>query len=116
MIENERKKPDYQPIQEITLERHKYTENWDETYEQEKEKIIEVSKVLVEFADLVKKVFDAHKIRQYFDSHPHLGVHGHIGTEEQFNFMVSKRAIEHNIYTEIEDALIFGEMLKYFGV
>ena len=48
MLENERKKSDYQPIREITIERHKYTENWDETYEQEKEKIIESQKVLVE--------------------------------------------------------------------
>ena len=72
--------------------------------------------ILVEFADLIKNAFDSHKIRKYFDSHPRLGVHGHIGTEEQFDFMVSKGAIEHNLDTEIEDALVFGEMLKYFGI
>jgi hypothetical protein len=116
MIENERKKLDYQPIREIKLGMSKYTENLDEVYEQEKERIMESQKVLLEFADLIKKAFDPHKIRQYFDSHPRLGVHGHIGTEEQFDFMVSKGAIAHNIDTEIEDALIFGEMLKYFGM
>jgi hypothetical protein len=116
MIDNERKKPNYQPIREIKLRMSKYTENLDEVYEHEKEKIIESQKVLLEFADLIKKTFDPHKIRQYFDSHPRLGVHGHIGTEEQFDFMVSKGAIRHDLDTEIEDALIFGEMLKYFGM
>jgi len=116
MIDNERKKPNYQPIREIKLRMSKYTEDLNEIYDQEKEEIVESQKVLVEIADLIETAFDAHKISQYFDSHPRLGVHGHIGTEEQFNFMVSKGAIEHNPYTEIEDALIFGELLKYFGM
>ncbi|MGO9378031.1 MAG: hypothetical protein ACLP29_05700 [Dissulfurispiraceae bacterium] len=116
MIDTERKKPNYQAIREVKLRKSTYTENSDEIYEQEKENIIESEKVLAEFADLIKQTFDPHKIRQYFNSHPRLGVYGHIGTEEQFDFMVSKGAIEHNIDTEIEDALIFGEMMKYFGM
>jgi hypothetical protein len=116
MIDNERKEPNYQPIREVKLRKSKYTENLDEIYELEKENILESQKVLAEFADLIKQTFDHNKIIQYFDSHPRLGVHGHIGTEEQFTFMVSKGAIKHDLDTEIEDALIFGEMLKYFGM
>ena len=116
MIDNERKEPNYQPIREIKLRMSKYTEDLDGVYEQEKEKIIEYQKVLAEFADLIKKAFDPHEIRQYFTSHPRLRVYGHIGTEERFDFMVSSGAIAHNIDTEIEDALIFGETLKYFGM
>jgi hypothetical protein len=52
MIDNERKKPNYQPIREIKLRMSKYTEDLDEIYDQEKEKIVESQKVLVEFADL----------------------------------------------------------------
>ena len=63
MIENERKKPNYQPIHEVKLRKSKYTENLDEIYKQEKEKIIESQKVLTEFAELIKQTFDPHKIR-----------------------------------------------------
>jgi hypothetical protein len=39
---------------------------------------------------------------------------GHVASEEDYDFMVSKGAVEHTVFTEAEDALIFGEMLKYF--
>lgn len=115
-IEDKRKKPDYNPIREITSSKNKDIENLDETYEQKKETIVEVEGLLAEFAFLIKQAFESYEIRKYFESHPRLGVHGHVATEEQYEFMVSKGAIEHSIETEVEDALIFGEMLKYFGV
>jgi|GEM_PF-880059 len=116
-INEEKKKPDYTPIREHGYgDDHKYVENLDETYEKEKEKIIEAEKLAEEFAVLIKAAFDPHKIRQYLQSHPRLGTLGHVASDEEYDFMVSKGAVEHTVDTEVEDALIFGEMLKYFQV
>lgn len=41
---------------------------------------------------------------------------GRIALEEEHDFMMSKGVVEHSIETEIEDALIFGEMRKYFQI
>ena len=38
---------------------------------------------------------------------------GHVLSEEEHELMVSKGAIEHSLETEIEDAFIYGEMVKY---
>ena len=115
-IEDERKKPDYNPIRERTLRSHKYVENLDEIHEQTKEIIIEVEGLLVKFAFLINQAFEPYELRKYFESHPRLGVHGHVATDEQYDFMVKRGVIAHSIDTEIVDALIFGEMLKYFGI
>jgi hypothetical protein len=115
-IEEERKKPGYNPIVDRSTKRHHYVENLDETYEQEKEIILEAEQLLPKFATMIKDAFEPHEIRKYFESHPRLGVHGHVATDEQYEVMVSHGAIEHPIDTEVEDALIFGDMLKYFEV
>ena len=108
--------PGYTPIREHDYGDRKFIENLDETYEKEKERIIEAEKLSDEFAALIKVVFDPQKIRQYLQSHPRLGTPGHIVSEEEYDFMVSKGAVEHTLDTEVEDSLIFGEMLKYFQV
>jgi hypothetical protein len=115
-LDEERKSPDYNPIRERKYGNRKYVENLDETSDAHKEKIAEAEDLLIKFATLIKGAFELYEIREYFESHPRLGVHGHIGTEAEFDFLVSKGAIEHSIDTEIEDALIFGNMKKYFGI
>lgn len=115
-IEEARKKPDYNPLVDKSTKRHRYTENLDETYERKKEIILEAERLLPRFATMIKEAFESHEIRKYFESHPRLGAHGHVASDEQYEFMVSHGAIEHSLDTEVEDALIFGDMLKYFGV
>jgi hypothetical protein len=116
VIDEERKSPDYTPVRERIYGKRKYVENRDETYEAHKEKIIEAEDLLIKFTALIRGAFQPYEIKEYFASHPRLGVHGHIGTEEDFEFLVSKGAVEHSIDTEIDDAVIFGEMKKYFGI
>jgi hypothetical protein len=82
----------------------------------DKEICDEAEKLIVEFTGLTKDAFESHEIREYFQSHPRLGVHGHIASEEQHAFLVEHGAIEHSIDTEVQDALIFGDMLNYFGM
>src|SRR5208282_2578446 len=72
-IDEERKKPDYNPIRERTYGDRKYAENSDETYEDEKAKVIEAEGLLVKFVFLINQAFSPHEIRKYFDSHPRLG-------------------------------------------
>ena len=115
-IDEERKKPDYNPIREMTYGNSKYVKNLDETYEDEKARVIDAEGLLVKFAFLVNQAFSPHEIRKYFDSNPRLGAMGHITSEEEHDFMISKGAIEHSLDTEIEDALILGDMMKYFGI
>ena len=113
-ISEERKKTWYNPLRERTYGNSKHVENLDETYEQEKETIIETEAILGEFSDLIKGAFAPHKIRQYFESNPRLGTLGHTVSDEQYYFLISNGSVEHSLDTEIEDALIFGDMLKYF--
>jgi len=41
---------------------------------------------------------------------------GHVASEEDHDFMIEKGALEHSLDTEVEDAMILGDMMKYFGV
>ena len=115
-IDEKRKQPDYDPVRVTKHNDKEFISNLDDMYEWNKERIPEAEKLLSEFVVLIREAFEPHEIREYLQSHPRLGVHGHITTEEQHEFMVSHGAIEHSIDTEIEDALIFGDMMKYFGV
>ena len=115
-IDEERRKPNYRPIRERTYGNSKLIENLDETYADEKAKVIETEGLLVKFVFLINQVFSSQEIRKYFQSHPRLGAMGHITSEEQHDFMVSTGAIPHSIDTEVEDALIFGDMMKFFGI
>jgi hypothetical protein len=115
VIAEESKKPDYNPIRERTYGNRKHTENLDETYEREKEIIVEAEEMLVKFATLIKGTFEPYDIRKYFESNPRLGEMGYIASEEEYNFMVSRGAVEYSLDTELEDALILGDMMKYFS-
>jgi hypothetical protein len=115
VIEEEKKKPDYDPIRERKYGNRKYVENLDEIYAHKREIITEAEGLLTRFAFLINQAFEPHHIRGYLESHPRLGIHGHICSEEEYEFMVSKGAIEHSMETEVEDALILGEMMKYLA-
>lgn len=115
-VDEERKKPDYNPIRVARFKDSEIATNLDETYEDEKTNVIDADGLLVKFVFLISEAFSPHKIREYFDSHPRLGVHRHISTEEDHEFLVTHGAIEHSLDTEIEDALILGDMMKYFGI
>lgn len=115
-IDEKRKQPDFNPTVVTKYKDSEFTTNFDEIYDRDMERIQEAERLLPEFAGLIIADFDPHEIRKYFESHPRLGVHGHATSEEQFDFMVQHGAIEHSIDTEVEDALIFGDMMKYFGI
>jgi hypothetical protein len=115
-IDEERKKPDFNPIRVTKYKDGELVTNLDETYEDEKTRVLEAEGLAVKFAFLINEAFSPLEIGKYFESHPRLGVHGHVTSEKQFEFMVRKGAIKHSIETEVEDALIFGDMMKYFGV
>lgn len=115
-IGEERKKPNFNPIKVTKYKDRELVTNLDEIYENEKLRFIEAEGMLVKFVFLISQAFSPHEIRKYFASHPRLGVHGHVSTEEQYEFMVSKGAIPQSIETEVQDALILGDMMKYFGV
>jgi hypothetical protein len=115
-IDEAKKKPDYNPIRERSIGDHKYVENLDETYDREKEIITEAEGLLVEFAALIKGIFSPHEIRKYFESHPRLGALGHIASDEEHDLFIQYGVVEHTLDTEVDDALIFGDMMKYFGI
>jgi hypothetical protein len=112
LIQEETKKPDYNAIIEDVREGQRDTENL-ETYQQI---AIEADGQLLKFAFLISQAFPANEIRKYFKSHPPLGAHGHVSIEEHYECTVNHRAIEHSMEQEVEDALRFGDMLKYFGM
>jgi hypothetical protein len=85
-------------------------------YESRKEIIIEAKDLLGRFVVLIKEAFEPIAVQEYLKSHPCLGVHGHVASDEQYEFLVEQGAIENSIETEVEDALILGDMLKYFGI
>jgi hypothetical protein len=115
-IDEERKQPDYNPIYVTTSKNREHVTKLNEIYKEETGIITEAEELLVKFTALIKGAFEPYEIRKYFESNPRLGVHGHISTDEEHDFLVSKGAVEHSVDTEIEDALILGDMMKYFGV
>jgi hypothetical protein len=115
-IDEERKKPDYNPIRVAKYKDSEIVTNLDETYEDEKTRIMEAEGLLIKFVFLVSQAFPTYEIRKYFESHPRLGIQNHVSTEEEHEFWISNGAIEHSIETEVDNALIFGDMMKYFGI
>lgn len=115
-IDEERAKPDFYPIRVTKYKDSEIVADLDKTYEDEKARIIEIEGLLVKFAFLICQAFPSHEIRKYFDSDPRLGIHGYISTEEDHAFLVRHGAMEHSIETEARDALIFGDMMRCFGL
>jgi hypothetical protein len=125
-ISEQRKQPDYNPVRETGKGKFKRTINlprWDtprgilyDEYKEYEQRIIVTEKILSEFADLIKRSFALYEIRGYFDSNPRLGTLGHSVTEEVHDLFIQHGAVEHSIETETEDALILGDMMKYFQI
>jgi hypothetical protein len=116
MLAEERKKPGYRPTCEAVYENRKIMTNLDEIYEKNVVIVNDTEEALDRFATLIKEAFEPYQVRSYFESNPRLGIHGHIASEEDYNFLVSKGAVEHSIHTEVRDALILGDMMRYLGV
>lgn len=113
-IDEERKKPDFRPIQVTRYEDGEVAIDLDETYKNEKANVVEAEALLVEFVSLIRQTFPEDEIRKYFHSDPRLGLH--VFTKKEYEFLVMHGAAERTIETEIEDALIFADMMKYFGI
>jgi hypothetical protein len=116
MIAEEKKKPGYKPISETTYKNHTVLTDMDEIYEKNIVVMKDTEEALTRFATLIKEAFEPYQIKSYFESNPRLGIHGHIASEDDYDFLVSKGAVELSIDTEVRDALILGDMMKYLGV
>ena len=116
IIAEGKNQPDYNPMREYGEGRFKRIINLNEQYKECEGRVIETEHILIEFTKLIKGSFDQYEIKSYFDSHPRLGAHGHTTSEEQHAFLIQQGAIEHSIETEVEDALILGDMMKYFQI
>jgi len=115
-IDDKRKEPEYNHISIARYNDREIITNFNDMYESRRELITEVKDLLGRFVVSIMEVYTPHAIRQYFESHPRLGVYGHVISDEQYEFLLEQGAIEHSLETEVEDALIFGDMLKYFGM
>ncbi len=110
----DRNRPDYKPVIERVLGDRKVTINLDEECEHEKEVDVEAEQLLPKFVGLIANTFTSDEIRRYLKSNPRLGPHGHISTDEEYNFLIGHGAVEHSLDSEINYSLIFGDIMKYF--
>ena len=115
-IAEERNQPGYNPIRETIYANHKLVTNLDEIYRNELATMSETEELLVKFATLIKGAFETYEIQKYFESNPRLGTMRHISSDAEYDFLTKNQAIEHSLDTEIEDALIFGDMMKHFQI
>jgi len=115
MIAEQRKKPSYNPIIETKYKDRKIVTDMDEIYEKNIVVANDTEEALTRFATLIKEAFEPYEIRSCFGSNPRLGIHGNIRTDEDYDFLLSKGAVDHSIGTEVRDALILGDMMKYLG-
>ena len=113
-IDEQRKQPDYNPLKEYDKGKTKQTINLDDEYDKYLQRIIQTEDILSEFANLIKSSFAIYEIKGYFDSNPRLGSLGHTVTEDVHDFLIQHGAVEHSIETEVEDAIILGDMMIYF--
>jgi hypothetical protein len=115
-IDEERKKPDYHPIGVATYRGRNLVTNLNESYKREVFIITWTEELLVKFAALIGEAFEPYEIRTYLEAGPPLGAMAHICSEEEYEFLVGRGIVEHSLDSEIEDAMIFGDMLKYFSI
>lgn len=87
---------------------------WQKSYKNRVKTINDFKILLTKFSEKIRDLFTEEEINGYFESNPRFGCLGHTATEEEHKLFVEKGAVEHTINTEIEDALIMGEMKKYF--
>jgi len=115
-IHEQRKRVDHSPIAEKTCRSREYVMNLDTVYKREKTTIIEREGLLIKFVFLITQSFGAEEIGKYFRSNPQFSIRGHIPTDENCNLLVGLVPVEQSFDAQIEDALILGEIMRYFGV
>jgi len=115
-IDEESKKPDYHSVGVTTYRGRKLVTDLRETYRREVFIITWTEELLIKFAALIGEAFEPYEIRTYLESSPLLGAMAHICSEEEYEFLVSRGIVEHSLDSEIEDAMIFGDMRRYFGI
>jgi hypothetical protein len=116
MIAEQRKKPGYNPIIETIHDNRKIVTDFDKIYEDNIVIAADTEEAVSRFAALIKGAFEPYEIQSYFASNPRLGIHGHIGTHEDYDFLVIAGAVKHSLDAEVRDALILGDMMKYLRV
>lgn len=89
---------------------------WQKNYKNRVKAINDFKILLTNFSDKIRGVFSEDEINSYFESTPRFGCLGHTTTEKEHKLLAEKGAVEHTINTEIEDALIMGEMKKYLEI
>lgn len=114
-IEEEKKKQGYNPIKTTGKGKFRQTINQDEDYKHYQQKVTALQEALPEFVMLIKSSFEIHEIKGYFSSHPRFGALGHISSEEEHDFLVAHGAVERTAETELDDTLLLGEMMEFFG-
>ena len=112
IIAEERRKPDYRPIGIAIHGNRTLLTDVDQLYLKEAEFISQIAELLEEFAAFIHKVFERSEIREYFNSNPCLGS----ASEEEYEYLASRGMVRCSLETEIRNALIYGDMMKYFGI
>jgi len=115
-IDEERKKPDYKPLGVTIYGDSKLVTDLHHIYKKEMAIITELEGLVAGFATLIKGAFEPYEIYNYFESNPRLGTMAQIASDEEYEFLVGRGIVEHSLDTELEDALIFGDMMRYFEV
>ena len=112
IIKEKRKNPDYISI--IKISNINQEINLDEEYLGAKKNIDDLKEILTDFAELISGSFNKYEIKDYFNSNIRLGALGHVATEKEHKIFIEKGVVKHSLETEINDALILGDMMKYF--
>jgi len=113
-LNKKRKSPGYEPIVNVSSSGQKI--NLDEEHTISRRKAIELKEILADFAELISASFNRQEIEDYLNSGTRLGTLGHTATEETHQLFIEKGVAEHSLDTEIDDSLILGDMMKYFGL
>jgi len=112
IIDKEMRKADYKSIGIAIYRNLAVVTDVNQLYLEEAEIITNIAELLEEFAALINNVFEYSEIREYFKSNPCLGA----ASVEEYRYLVSRGMVHNSLDTEIRDALIWGDMMKYFAI
>lgn len=112
IIDEEMRKADYKSIGIAIYRNLAVVTDMGQLYLEEAEIITKIVELLEEFAALINNVFEYSEIREYFKSNPCLGA----ASDEEYRYLVSRGIVHNSLDTEIRDALVFGDMMKYFAI
>lgn len=78
--------------------------------------VSDLERLLYKCSQAIVATFMEYEINNYFASNPRFGALGHVLSEDGHRLFVEQEVVEHSIDTEIEDALIMGEMKNYLKI